>query len=163
MSITLSPAPSLGLAKPTRVKVRFPLGLLARFDPAVDLSAGRDHHLLHRTGLAARVAAEKLSTALLGSTEALSDPFIHLLGGSRDGPVEYVAFTLNHKIAHEDLDPVYPCVTGELVDGRAVFGVEEVTGERRQTLNYRHEAEEADMRRPLLRPEGEEDEAPGEV
>jgi hypothetical protein len=163
MSIILSPAPSLDLAKPTRVKVRFPLGLLAHFDPAVDLSAERDHHLLHRTGPAARVAAEKLSTALFGSTEALSDPFIHLLGGSRDGPVEYVAFTLNHKIAHDDLDPVYLRVTSELVDGRAVFGVEEVTGERRQTLNYRHEVQEADIRRSLLRPGGEEEEATGAV
>ncbi|KAH6855422.1 hypothetical protein B0I37DRAFT_350600 [Chaetomium sp. MPI-CAGE-AT-0009] len=157
MSITLSPVPSLDLAKPTRVKVRFPLGLLAHFDPAVDLSTERDDHLLHRTGPAARVAAENLSMALFGSTEALSDPFIHLLGGFRDGPVESVAFTLNHKIAHDGLDPVYLHVMGELVDGRAVFGVEEVTGEWRQTLNYRHEVEEADMRRSLLRPEGEEE------
>lgn len=60
MTITFNPIPSLDLRKPTRVRVKIPLAVLAHFDPAVDLSTEKRHHLSRKTGPVARVIAEKL-------------------------------------------------------------------------------------------------------
>lgn len=73
MAITFNPVLFLDLGKPTRVKVRIPLDLLAHFDPAVDLSAGKMHHLMRKPEPVACVIAEKLSIALFGSTESQRD------------------------------------------------------------------------------------------
>ena len=60
--------------------------------------------------------------------------------------MDSVIFSLSHKIVHDGRNPMYLRVEAELVDTKVVFSVEEVTGEWRQTLNYRHEVEEADRR-----------------
>ena len=60
--------------------------------------------------------------------------------------MDSVLFSLSHKIVHDGLNPIYLRVEADLVDTKVVFNVEEVTGEWRQTLNYRHEVEEADRR-----------------
>ncbi|KAL2133506.1 hypothetical protein VTI74DRAFT_2232 [Chaetomium olivicolor] len=157
MSITFNPIPSLNLKKPTRVKVHIPLDLLVHFNPAVDLSAGNVHHLMHKTEPIVRVVAGKLSMALFGSTDSLSDPFVHWLRSYRDRPVESVSFSLSHKIAHDGLNPIYLTVMAKLLDREVVFGVEEVMGEQRQTLNYRHEVEEADLRKSMMQAAGEQE------
>ncbi|KAK4119512.1 hypothetical protein N657DRAFT_674900 [Parathielavia appendiculata] len=157
MSVTFEPMPSLDLVKPTRVKVQIPLDLLAHFDPIVDLSGKKVHHLARETESVARVIAEKLSMTLFGSTKSLPDPFIHWLKSYQDGPAESVCFTLSHEIAHDGLNPVYLIVRAKLAENKVVFGVEQVEGELRQTLNYRHEVEEANLRRSMMQqPEGEE-------
>ncbi len=146
MPITFDPTPTLDLEKPTRVDTSIPSELLVHFDPAVDLSDRQASRRLHKTKPAVLAIAQQVSTALFGSTESISHPFSHTLCTHATEPEWSLSFVLDHKVTRDGLNPVYLDIRAELVEGKVVLRVEEVTGEWRQEFNSDHESTLAKLR-----------------
>lgn len=141
MSVSFEPVLQLDAGKPTRVEVYVPIDLLARFDPTAAAAPlpEQDMDLIKATKPVAFTIAQKISTALFGSTQSIPKPFATFLARDRNRILKAVCFILNHHIDDINLNPDYIYVSAKDFDGRVVFETLVLTGERQKRHNEIYE------------------------